>query len=425
MGSMIKLAFRNVFRYKRRTLVTFLSVSLGLALLIVSISLLNGSDKQASGNIINSQSSHLVIFHQGYFQNKDDLPMNLLIKDPDKIRSLVTALPAVKMAESRILFAAGLIKGMDELPCLGIAIEPALDPEIFNIKESLVQGEWLEEDEWKMLIGKDLARDAGLSVGDTVTLRVVTSKDREELTWNVIDLDIKGIFDSGNPAVDSQNIYIPIKQARESLVLDAEATEIVVRLHTTLPRDQEILEAQTRIRQVLQTLPGNFEVHTWKDLAGMFLLISQGKSKRAAMIILIMLFIASMGIINTMLMAVLERTREIGMFSALGMKSSQIRGLFILEGGIIGVLGSSLGCILGGLGGWYLEVHGVSIGDLGNSAQKIVASTFPLKDAFYADLSVGVLVLAFVLGTVISLVASVYPAARAAKLDPIDALRHV
>jgi putative ABC transport system permease protein len=423
MWTLFKLAFRNIFRFKRRTFITLSAISVGLGLLILSICLMNGVDKQSISNIINCQTSHIKIFKAGYFEKRDELPMDITIKDPERIRSLLKDVPGILGTECRILFGASLIKGMDELPCLGVAIDPLVDPGLFIIKESLVEGAWLEPDDAKMLVGKSLAKDIGLAVGDLVTVRLITSTDKDHFSWNAVDLEVKGIFASGHPAVDNQRIIIPLKIAGESLSLDSQVTEIVVRLNSD--DDKTIKTAQTRIKEILKPQEDRFEVVTWKDLAGMFLTISKMKTRNSGMIIFIMLFIASMGIINTMLMSVMERTREIGMFSAMGMKKSEIMTLFIFEGGFIGAIGALLGCILGGLASWYFEVKGLSLAGWGETYEKVAQSIYPVKDVFYADLTMDVLVMTFIFGVGIAVLASFYPARKAAKLNPIEALRHI
>jgi putative ABC transport system permease protein len=423
MWTLFKLAFRNIFRFKRRTFITLSAISVGLGLLILSICLMNGVDKQSISNIINCQTSHIKIFKAGYFEKRDELPMDITIKDPDRIRSLLKDVPGIMGTESRVLFGAGLIKGMDELPCLGVAIDPLVDPGLFIIKESLVEGAWLEPDDAKMLVGKGLAKDIGLAVGDLVTVRLITSTGKEDFSWNAVDLEIKGIFDSGHPNVDNQRIIIPLQTAMESLSLNSEVTEIVVRLNSD--DNKTIATVQARLKEILKTQEDRFEVVTWKDLAGMFLTISKMKTRNSGMIIFIMLFIASMGIINTMLMSVMERTREIGMFSAMGMKKSEIMTLFIFEGGFIGAIGALLGCILGGLTSWYFEVEGLSMAGFGETYQKVAQSIYPVKDVFYADLTMDVLVMTFIFGVAIAVLASFYPARKAAKLNPIEALRHI
>jgi len=423
MWTLVKLAFRNIFRFKRRTFITFSAVSVGLALLVISITLMNGVDKQSISNIINCRTSHIKIFKQGYFDKRDELPMSLTIADADAVKKLVKSIPNVTGVESRVLFGASLIKGTDELPCLGVALEPAVDPSMFNTKQSLVEGEWLTEGDEKMLIGRNLARDIGLKVGDQVTVRMISSTEGESFSWNAVDLVIKGIFDSGDPTVDSSRVMVPMGIADDGLGMEGQVTEVVVRLNSE--EDEVVQAAQAAITKVLTGHDETLEVHTWKDLAGMFLMISEMKTNRQAMIIMIMLLIASLGIINTMLMAVLERTREIGMMSAMGMKSSEITLLFVLEGGFIGMIGSFLGCLLGGLTAWYLEVYGWSMSFMGETMQKISQSIYPVKDVFYADLTPGILIITFVFGTLVAILAGLYPARKAAKLNPVDALRHI
>jgi putative ABC transport system permease protein len=425
MRSLLKLAFRNVFRFKRRTFITLVAISIGLGLLVISISLLDGIDQQSISNIINCQTSHVKIFQKGYFDRKDKVPMDLTIKRSEEVHQLIGEIQDVKATENRILFGASLIKGVDELPCLGVAIEPEKDPDLFNIKESILDGEWLQPGEAKVLIGKDLAKDIGLKVGDLITVRMITSSDEEDFSWNAMDLEVKGIFESGNPTVDNMRIIIPLGVAQEGLSLGTEVTEIVVRLNSS--QDRVIERVMVGIRERLKLRNLNLEVFSWKDLAGDFLMISQMKSKGTGMIIFILLFIASMGIINTMLMAVLERTREIGMMAALGMKKGEIMKLFIFEGGFIGVFGSLLGCLLGGLGSWYLEVEGWSMSFLTKTAnlERMMQSVYPVKDIYFADLTFGTLLMTFIFGTLIAVFASIYPARKAAKMNPIQALRHI
>ncbi|MEN8154899.1 MAG: FtsX-like permease family protein [Acidobacteriota bacterium] len=422
MKNLIKLGMRNIFRFKKRTFITLSAVSIGLALLIIGITLMNGIDKQSFNNIINSQTSHIKIFKTGYFEEKDELPTDKVLKDCLPFLETLKKIKYIEGIERRILFPCSLINGSDELPCIGAGIETELDPFIFNVKESLVEGEWLEEDEYQIVIGKDFAEDMRLKTGDMVTARMITSKDDENFTWNAMDFEVKGIFETKNPGVDSGYIFLPLKLTREAMSMNSGVTEVVVRLGT-LDFDR-IQEVKTLIKEEINKSGLDYDVFSWDQLAGDFLAISKMKTKNTAILIMIMLFIASMGIVNTMLMAVLERTREIGMMKALGMNRWEIKKVFLIEGGFIGVFGSLLGCILGGLGGWYMEVYGLTMKSFGKTYQDVVSSIYPVKDTFYADLTFDVLLYTFLLGTLISVAATYYPASRAAKMDPVDALRH-
>lgn len=420
--SLIKLGMRNIFRFKKRTFITLSAVSIGLALLIIGITMMNGVDKHSISNIINSQTSHLKIFKKGYFEEKDELPTDKVLNESNMLMEKIRKLDSVVGAERRIMFPGSLIKGSDELPCIGVGIEPEFDPLVFNIKESIIEGEWIEEGEYQIIIGKNFAEDLSLGVGDIVTARVITSRVDNQFTWNAVDFEIKAIFDTSNPNVNSGFVFLPIEAAQEAMSLGSDVTEIVIRLNTD--DSEKIKEVQNILQNEIDDSSLEYSVFSWEQLAGDFLAISKMKTKNTTMMIMIMLFIASMGIINTMLMAVLERTREIGMMMALGMKKSQIKKVFLFEGGFIGVLGSLLGCILGALGSWYLEVYGISLRAFGETYTEVVAAFYPLKDTFYADLTFEPLFYTFLLGTFISVAATYYPASRAAKMDPVEALRH-
>ena len=419
MNMLLKLAFRNVFRYKRRTIITFSTISFGLGLMAIGMSLYNGVDKQSMNNIVNSQTGHLKIFAEGYFNEKDELPLEFTIDNPQKIKALLQDNKEIQGIESRILFMATIINGLDELPCIGVAVEPENDPIVFNIKESLKEGSYLEPTDQKVLVGSSLAEDLGLKVGEEIVIRMFSSM--EDFVWNAMDLEIKGIVETPNPMVNSQNIFIPLALAQESLSLEGKATEITIRLK----EKAQLPMVQNAIQEILSPLEGNYKVFSFDELESDYNEVLKMKSRIQAIIPLIMLLIASLGIINTMLMAVLERTREIGMMAAMGMRKLEVMLLFIYEGAIIGFFGSLAGCILGGIGGWYLEVKGMSLSSFGKEMLDMMETSFPIKDVFYGDLTLGILIFTLIFGTAVAILASIYPAYKAVRVEPIKALRHV
>jgi putative ABC transport system permease protein len=383
---------------------------------------MNGIDKESKNNILQSHQSHLTLFAEGYFDRREDFPVSPAIEDPTALLPILSSLPGVEAVESRIRFAATLIRDLDELPCLGIAVDPIRNPFLFNIKDSLVDGTWLEDDE-AILIGSNLARDMDLKTGDTVTLRLITSLQGDSVYWNALDVTIRGIFDTQNPGIDRGAVFIPLSVARKALALGNRATEIAIKLSPGT--DRQIGQIQTDLAQLAQTWPQRLEAFSWKELENSFLAVSAMKTKNSVLIILVMLLIASVGIVNTMLMAVMERTREIGVLAALGLRRREIMTLFILEGGFIGLLGAGFGCLLGGLAAGYLEVRGLSLEAFGEAMTRMSEAIYPVKGTFYADLRPGLVVMVFFFGTAISLLASVWPARKAARLDPIQALRHI
>ncbi len=417
MLMLLKIAFRNIFRSGRRTIITFSTIALGLTLMMVSMSLIEGLDLQSENNIIYSRTSHLNIVAKGYFEVRDKLSVERTIKKPSEVIDKIAVLDFIRATEARTVFRAGLIVGMDELPCIGVSTDPVSSPDLFNIKETVQKGEWLKRGEYTCLIGSDLAADTDLKTGDSVTIRMVSSDNEDNFSWNAVDFEIGGIFESGNPEVDSAMVYIPKDIGNESLTMQNEATEICIRLKDGI--DPEI--AAGKIREHLNT--EELEVYTWKDLAGTFLAINETKKMNSAVITLILLFISSIGIINTMLMAVLERTSEIGTLMAMGMKKRELLFLFMAEGGIIGLAGSLCGSIIGGALSLWLEKYGLNLNIMGETMKKLSSATYPVKDVFYGLFSFDHMLLAIALGTIFAIIATIYPALKATTLNPVDAIR--
>jgi putative ABC transport system permease protein len=417
MKMLFKLAFRNVFRYKRRTIITFSAISYGLGLMAVGICLYNGVDTHAMDNIIDYQTSHLKILASGYFEEKDEVPLEFTVDEPQEIKSLLKDNQDIRGIESRILFQASIISGMDELPCLGVAIEPEVNPLVFKIKDSIIDGRFLEPSESKIILGSGLARDLGLKVGDDCTLRIFFSI--EDFIWNALDLEIAGIAKTENPMVNRTTVFIPLSLAQEALSLENRVTELAIRIEDR----NKLLKVRNSIEARLATLDKDYEVVSFEEYASDFKELMRLRSRMQALIPLMMILIATLGIVNTMLMAVMERTREIGMLAAMGMRKKEVMLVFIFEGALIGIFGSIAACIIGGLGGWWLEAKGFSLAFLGEKITDIV-SFMPMV-VYKGDLTAGTLLFTLILGTVISILASFYPAYKAVKLDPIQALRHV
>ena len=417
MKMLFKLAFRNVFRYKRRTVITFSAISYGLGLMALGICLYNGVNTHAMDSIINAETAHIKILAPGYFEDKDEVPLEFTIDEPQRIKSLLKDHKEIQGIESRILFQASIISGMDELPCLGVAIEPHIDPLVFEIKDSIVEGRFLESSEPRIILGSTLARDLGLEVGDDCVLRMFLST--EDFIWNALDLKIVGIAHTENPSVNRQTVLIPLTLAQEALSLENRVTELAIRIKDR-NRLQDVRES---IQSRLANLNTDFEVVSYKEYASDFVELMKLRSRVQVLIPLMMILIATLGIVNTMLMAVLERTREIGMLAAMGMRKIEVMLVFVFEGAIIGLFGSLAACVIGGLGGWYLEAKGFSLSFLGDKITDMLS--FLPMEVYRGNLTAGTLLFTLALGIVVSILASLYPAYKAVKLDPIQALRHV
>jgi len=404
---LLKLAFRNIFRNFRRTFFTFLSIAVGIATLITLDSYMKGLDLKTFEKIVDLETGHIKFFAAGYKNDIDNLPLENAF-DPAAIVAALKKDPEVIGVTARVNFRSILSNGNDQLPAFGIAADPAEDSNVFKLMESVDKGEYLAGAEEAMLIGNDLAKDFDVSVGDTLTVLTRTKYS----TYQALDLKIKGILLSENYAIDMNAIVIPLGLAQGALELGAGVTEVDVRL-----------KDERKINEFKKRYTGKFtgtEVWTWKEVAEDVLAHSESHAMAKYIIFIAVILIALVGITNTVMIAVFERTREIGMMAAMGMKRNAIVTLFVLEGAMIGLMGSIIGCLFGVTlvvtwttkSGFDLSFAFKSFGNIGFRAGKFLGVWNP--EIFLS---------AFIFGVVVSALTSIYPALVASRLSPTEALR--
>jgi len=407
---MIKLAYRNVMRNRRRSVITLVAITCGLGAMLIGEGMLIGIGEQSERNLIDNETGHMKIFAPGYLENRESEPLKYSIEDPDRIVSELEKLSLVEGAAERVTFPIMLNDGVNDLPCLAVGIDPEGDARVFRISGTIAEGNYLSGGDDGMLIGSGLARIFGVGVGDYLTIITRTLYGAIEAR----DLRIEGIVDTGNPNIDRNIVYVPITLARSSLEMNGRATEIAVRLSDP----KHISRAEDDVKRMLSKSGIEAEVSTWDKLAEDFLKLHRMKKSGMGVVMAIIVVVTAVGIANTMLMASFERTKEIGTLMALGMKPGQVLLLFLLEGAMLGGLGSLAGCLIGGAITYYLEIHGIDLSVYGD-----IDIGYPIKGVFYSDLTLSSLIYTFSFGLIVSIAASIYPARRASKLEPTEALR--
>jgi putative ABC transport system permease protein len=406
---LIKLAFRNIFRNFRRTFFTFIAIAVGLALMLLADSMLQGIDAQSFAKIINYETGHIKIFPLGYQKDKDNLPLDKLINAPERIFGVLRQDAEVAGVTSRINFRIMLSDRIDEIPAVGVAVNPADDQSVFQLKQSVVQGQFLAGSEEAMLIGDKLAQDFGVGVGDYLTVLARTKYD----TYQALDLKIKGILRTDDPQVDWYSVVIPLDLGQSSLDLKQGVTEIDIKL-------KNIGDVDFFKKKLAKEIPG-LEIVTWKDLAEDVMAISKAKYTGTFTIFFTIVLISLIGISNTILMAAFERVKEIGMMEAMGMRRREIVKLFVLEGTMIGLLGSITGCLLGALlvGGWMVP-YGI---DYSQFMRQMGPIGYRTTGHFTGTWHFIMFPVAFIFGIVVSALTSLYPAFVASRMEPSEALR--
>lgn len=406
---LLHIAWRNVFRHTRRTIITAAAISVGLSAMIFMNTMMNGVDKLASRNIIDYETGHLEIFATGYYREEGVFPLDTIIQDPQRVIGEIEDVPGIKAITPRVKFRANISNGIDELPVLGMGIDIQEDKKVFEIANAVVEGTYLQQ-AGDVLVGKDLAGDMDLGLGSFLT---IITKDRNG-TYNAYDLTVCGIINTGHPLFDRNMAIITIGQAQELLAIGQGVTEISIRAHDENRLDQLKDDLNSKLGK-------DYEVFNWKELNAAIFEVSGFKRAGQFIIALVVVIIAAVGIINTMLMAVMERIPEIGTLKAMGFNNSRIMRMFIYEGGIIGAFGSLLGCLIGSLVSLYIAYVGL---DFSNYFQNMDI-VYPMKFIIKGEIDYLMILYVFLFGIFVSVFVTLWPVQKATKLEPVDALRHV
>jgi putative ABC transport system permease protein len=407
---LIAMAGRNVFRHTRRSVITALAISVGLAGMIAMDTLMNGADKQGTRNIVDFETGQLEVFAKGYYREEGAFPLDTVIKQPDPLAAAVRAVPGVKAATGRLKFPARLSNGVDELPVMGIGIDRERESSVFATPRAVIAGNYLAAPD-DALIGAELARDMKVEVGDILTVLV---RDRNG-TYNAFDFNVRGLLSTGHPLLDRNAVLMDLETARNLMAMPGQITELCV---TTADDPKRIAAIKAEI--VRRIGPG-YEVYAWDELNAAIFRIMGMKRFFGFLVGLVVLIIAAVGIVNTMLMAVMERVPEIGTLKALGFSGRAIITMFLYEGGLIGAIGSFVGTSVGLLISIYLSTVGLDLSrKMGNADFDI-----PMKMVFRGEINPETVLLVFAFGVAVSVLVTLLPVRRAAKLEPADALRHV
>jgi ABC-type lipoprotein release transport system permease subunit len=408
MNLYLRLAWRNIWRHKRRTAIIVLAMSLTLSLMMFYDGLMNGFTDAIYGNAVKVLGGNIQVHANGYRADVGSTPL-LPLTDAQAVVSAAEADPTVLAATQRIN-TGGLVTNREGAFAVAITgIEPEKELQVNLIGQYVTEGRNLASDDTdSILIGKGLADSMNVTLGDRVTL--VGRSQHKEMRQRT--MTIVGIFDLGMADIEKQSVYISLAEAQALYELTA-PTEVAIFL-------QHLGQEEKAITALQASVPG-YEIESFQanypDLASA--IDSKGGVMNVFSIVIIA--IAGVGILNLLLMAVYERTREIGVLGAMGLKANQIAVLFILEGTMIGLVGVAAGIILGlALNGYLMKV-GMDFGSMTQAASYMAL----IKDKVYPTWGVEKLLMRASMVAIISALASVIPAIEAGRREPAEALHFV
>jgi putative ABC transport system permease protein len=407
---LFKIALRNVLRNKRRSGLTFAAIGLGLALIVIFQGVIGGMDTQITDNFIRAQAGHIQIYAQGYEKKARLLSLDARLKDPETLAQKVQEVPGVSAVAQRIQFGALIGTRRESLRALGLAIQPDQEKQFGTISNAIVAGTYLNDQGGYALIGKQLAEDLGLKVGDVLTIVANTVSG----ALNAIDVEIQGIFYTGYAQLDNSTLVVTLRDAQKLLDMANQVTQLAVMLN-------DIDQTDTIAAKVKSALADDHvEIQTWMETGAAIWQLLQLRRWILGVISIIVIVIAALGIANTMLMSVFERTREIGTLMALGTTPREIVTLFLAESSIIGAAGGLVGSAVGGTVVKVLSIVGIQPPI---SFSNVIDA--PLGTTIYASFSWVNLGLFFMVAALVAMLSALYPALLASRQEPVTALRHI
>ncbi len=414
MISTLKLAARNLLRYRRRTLLTALLIMLGVMALLLFVAAAGSFKQTMIGSITDSMLGHLQIHRKGYTASIDNLPLNMSLQPNavSKIENVLKSDPDVAAYSLRVKVGAMFSNFTENTSIRLNGVDPAAeDAALPALRQRINDGDKTGPlvAPGKVLIPTLRARGMKVEVGDEVVLVVTNASG----SVNGKTFTVGGILDpiTGPGGRDG---YVHISDARELIRMDkTEVMEIAVRLKSidTLTAVQQRLASKLDEIQNKEGKPV-IELHTWSDLSP-FANIVRMIDLMTLFIRIMLVAIVLVSVMNVMLMAVYERIREIGTLAAIGTQPRKLMAIFLSEGLLLGLVGAAAGIALS-----YALVGYLNVSPLVFKFGREEITLYPHLETVEVF---GVLGLAIL----VSALASLQPAWRAARMDPIQALRHV
>ena len=407
-----KLGLKNLTRQKRRNVITIMVIAFAFFSYLLMDSLMNGMEEMSFENLKNYDTGSIQVTYPEYWEDKDKLPLENLIYLNRDTEESIKNLDGVLGVSPELRFKANLNNGIDEIEVRGMGISIEQYNEVFNTQNYVVEGSMFAPGESKAVIGVSLAELMGLKVNDYITLLVRTKED----TFNTIDVEIAGLVRAPNPMINNGIVFVPLGVAQQALNVGNAVSMFALK---TVSGDEDIVTKA--LTDSLKNKNLDLKAYSWKESAESVIALSAAKKGGIGAILSIVLLIGMLGIINNVILSALERTEEIGMMKALGMREWEIVFVFMVEATGIGILGGLAGCLLGYAGVSGLVKYGFSIAYIGGDGS---AYGIPILDRIYGAWNYPAFSFLFILGVVIAVLSSILPAYWAAKKDPVKAIYH-
>ncbi|MBN1524657.1 MAG: ABC transporter permease [Spirochaetales bacterium] len=429
MGFILSLSIKNLMRYKRRTFITAIAIAVGIGAFIFMDGMLLGIELESERNLVKFETGSARIMNKTYWDDHDYLIPKYNIPDRNTVMKAVTeagipATPRITVwGKVRKLIPTNYEESNDYYPATVTGIDQKTEGDVFLLNESVIINSKTEKENGRYfnaveevsltgsvaLVGKDLAKNLKVSVGDEIQVLETKTADGQNTTLNAT---IVGLLNTPDPIINKQMVFLPLAYIEQALLMKGAATDIVL----LYPEYTDINDQVAKTKNAIAGVPGSEKLVTksFLDIASTYLSISRGKRGGSAFLLIVVFLIAVIGVSNTMLIAVFERRREIAMMRALGMREGSILVSFILEASGIGFIGGIGGLIIGILGNLYMVNIGMDfremmdeMGDIGYRSLGIFKSAWNFQT----------MITAFICGLIFTGIMALLPAIMALRKD--------
>lgn len=399
------MAWRNIWRNRMRSIVIVLSVAIGLFAGIAVLALYKGMLHGRVRTVIDAEVAHIQI-HETSFK-KDYDPAYVIVKS-DTILKALRSMPQVKAFSARSITQGMLVTTTGSAGVQINGVQPREEYEVSGLKKKIIEGEGFKPGKKnEIVIGERLADKMKLKTGSKLVLTFTdSSADIVSAAFRVA-----AIYRSNNAPLDERNVYVEKETLNQLLNIGNDFHEIAVLLY----RDEDMNLVQ---KKLLKQFPF-YQVETWRQISPETDLMVNTVDVYSYIIMIIIMLALAFGIINTMLMAILERTREIGMMTALGMKRFRLFSLVLFETIFLTISGTPIGLATAWLAVNYFNKDGLDLSGMG----KELMSSFGYSTLIFPEFPSDKIITVLLIVIITAIVSCLFPALKALRLQPVEALR--
>lgn len=399
-----KLAWRNLFRNVRRTILTCLLIASSLAVLILVDGLVLGMMEVMVGGITKTLEGEAQVNHRNFRTN---LEAEYFIDDPDAIITAIEKDPGISGYAPRVIIGGMIASTHNTTGGLIYGVDAENELKVSRIREALVDGDYLSGSEREILMGKPMAELLEIGLGDRIVI-TAAAVDTNEITQELFRLS--GILEFGPEEMDETFVFINLAKAQSLLGMEGKVHQIAMQFNDPeLSKDPELPLLQDLTNEDVEALG-------WLDLQPAIGAMIE-MSRFSTMIVgLILFLLTSLGVINSMFMSIYERIYEFGVSKAIGTTPFQIIQLVMFEALLLALMSCVLGMVLAYLTGSYFSEHGIPMG-------KMEVSGIVVDGNMYTRLAVYQFINFPIYVTLLTLVAALYPASFASRIVPTQALQ--